>query len=82
MRPRTQGLDLREGAVPWYNGGHKSIINKDMGKFDSVRTEDRTLLASAERSATTASESQNNDAARGVIVVLDVTAVSSATNEV
>ncbi len=53
-----------------------------MGKFDSVRTEDRTILASAERSATNSSEIQNNDSARGVLVVLNVTEVTDATNEV
>lgn len=53
-----------------------------MGQFDSVTTENRTIAVSAARTATFTSDLQNNDKARGIMVVLDVTATTAAVNEV
>lgn len=53
-----------------------------MGSFDNVINEDRTLLASEARTATASSDLQDNPSARGVMVALNVSAVTAATNEV
>lgn len=53
-----------------------------MSVFDGVLTDNRTLGASESRTATFNSEIQNNDKAKGIAVVVDVTAVQAAVNEV
>lgn len=53
-----------------------------MGAFDNVVTENRTIAASAARTTTFTSDLQNNDKARGILVILDTTAVTAGVNEV